>query len=384
MTRFVTLICLLLLNVMIFGQSGLELALPERSVMNNFEIHIRNFHADQIHSITGKKLTLNPDKIIFNGEVLNVKSFKTRGNTTLNYRRKSFSLSLIEPVDFLSSPIQRLAINNLAMDKNYWRARFCYLLMNTIDIFPLLNQYTELSINEKTQGTYLMIEKPEDYCRRLGSKLLIRREAGNRFHTEYMDGNLKAQVSQVKNISKLLKRQTGAFLYQSLNTIINLDDYFKWLAFNYLVLNGDYEDELFLFLDPETNIFGVIPWDYDDVFASTPHGGIQKRKHQEHKLLFSFESPIDLTIANDPFLYDAYLDRLQDVVTIITEETIKSTFEQVYQELAPFFTTPEIVAQSQYDQSGLTNIQNLETDLQNLYALLLDRRNSIANTLMLR
>lgn len=38
------------------------------------------------------------------------------------------------------------------------------------------------------------------------------------------------------------------------------------LAFNYLIRNGDYTDELFLYLTGKGNQFQIIPWDYDDIF----------------------------------------------------------------------------------------------------------------------
>ena len=69
-----------------------------------------------------------------------------------------------------------------------------------------------------------------------------------------------------KLIYKSLKKQNGEELYKTLNQWIDLDNYMKWLAFNFLVRNGDYTDEVFLYIDPEINKFKIIPWDYDDLF----------------------------------------------------------------------------------------------------------------------
>ena len=97
-------------------------------------------------------------------------------------------------------------------------------------------------------------------------------------------------------------------MYDSLNAVVHLDHYFQWLAFNYLIKNGDYTDELFLYLSTEDKRFDIIPWDYDDIFKSQPHDGFEKRnKVLDHKLLFSAEAYIDIVIDKDPFLYLEFL-----------------------------------------------------------------------------
>jgi len=281
--------------------------------------------------------------------------------------------------------VNKLAINNLAMDENYWRARLCFLLMKAVGIFPLKNQYTELLINGKTQGTYLMIQKPEDYCRSLGSDLLVRRGEGGQISIDYSnDSELKKMVKKLKRAPGLPKNFSDKQLSDSLNQIINLEQYYKWLAFNYLIRNGDYYDELFLFLDPETNKFGMIPWDYDDVFASQPHEGLDKRNHAlGDRLIYSSEASLDRAIGKDDYLYSNYLKTFLDVVNIITPEVLKETFEQIYQELYPFFMEQAIIAQSEYDQSGLTNINRLQDDLNKHYQFIVRRQSTVKTTIAL-
>jgi len=40
---------------------------------------------------------------------------------------------------------------------------------------------------------------------------------------------------------------------------VDIDSYLKWLAFNFLVRNGDYTDEVYFFADPGTGKFNIIP-----------------------------------------------------------------------------------------------------------------------------
>jgi len=370
---------ILLLGSSALAQSGLSFTTPDTKIDQRFEFLVNQYVYQKIMDISGDKLEVRTDEVRFNHQLLEVKSCKIRGNTTLNFRRKSFSLSLEKPIDFQGVAVKRLAVNNLAMDQNYWRARLCFLLMDQIGIFPLKNQFTELTINEETQGTYLMIQKPEDYCRDLGSSLLARREGNQQLTVEYtLDQENKQAVKILKKVKELCKTQSGKPLYDTLNQVMDFRSYNKWLAFNYLIMNGDYMDELFLFLDPETNRFNILPWDYDDVFASQPHEGQQSRDHTiGNQMLFSTEVTLDVVIASDQFLYQKYLEAFGEVLAGITPEALKKSFEQVYRELAPYFSNPEVIAQSQYDHSGLTNTELLKEDLDKYYQFLLNRRNSI-------
>jgi spore coat protein H len=257
--------------------------------------------------------------------------------------------------------------------------------MDHIGIFPLKNRFTELMINGQTQGTYLMIQKPEDYCRAIGSGLLVRRNSSQQFKIEFIaNTESKKSTRYLRKISELTKHYSGVLLHDTLAQIVDLNAYDKWLAFNYLIMNGDYTDELFLFLAPETGRYRIIPWDYDDIFAEQPHEGQQRRDQKfGNQLLFSSEAPFDLMIAGDEYLYQEYLKTFHQMLSAITPEVLKNAFERVYNELYPYFSDPEIIAQSQYDQSGLTNIELLREDLKLHYDFLLNRRNSIEATLVM-
>jgi spore coat protein H len=382
---WIALTSLLLFDHQLIAQLNLENAGPTSEINNRFDFEISDFSLDELLEVTGEKLTLKPKNVAFNGQPLKVKSCKTRGNTTLLFRRKSLSLSLDDPINFRGTSTKKLALNNLAMDQNYWRARLCFMLMEKIGIFPLKNQYTELVTNQRTQGTYLMIQKPEDYCRNIGSAILVRREGVRGLKIEYTDGaTAKKSMKPLKQLKELCKQYAGKPLYDSLKQIIDFNAYSKWLAFNYLIMNGDYLDELFLFLNPETDRFQILPWDYDDVFASQPHEGQKRRDHMlGGQLLFSSEAPFDLVIAKDEYLYQLYLEGFKDVLKTISPEVLRNSFLQVFQELYPFFSDPEVMAQSQFDQSGMTNLELLKQDLNQHYQFLVDRRFSIETALML-
>lgn len=363
----------------ITAQSTLVFSPSSRKIEHKFDITVNHYVEDKMLDLPGRKMTISKPVITFNDEPLNVKSCKTRGSSTLQFRRKSYSVSLKDPLIFQDIAVKKLAVNNLALDKNYWRARLCFLFMNKIGIFPLKNQYTELVINGRTQGVYLMIQKPDDYCQLMNSKLLLRREDGNKLTVDFArEIDARKKTKQIKKARTLPKYLSGKELSDSLSQIINLEAYRKWLAFNYLIMNGDYYDELFFLLNPETNKFDVIPWDYDDVFVSEPHEGMEKRnKALGDRLLFSSEADFDRAIALDDYLYHEYLNDLNEILLVLSPEVLKNTFEQVYQELSPYFINPQVIAQSQYDHFGLTDIDELGEELNWHYQFLIRRRENI-------
>ena len=92
----------------------------------------------------------------------------------------------------------------------------------------------------------------------------------------------------------------------------------KWLAFNFIVKNGDYTDEVYFCIDPAVDKFKFIPWDYDDIFAIAPHeGNAIKKDAIGNKLIFSSEDKLDQKIANDAYLYHIYLSVFQKTLKLL-------------------------------------------------------------------
>jgi spore coat protein H len=366
----------------VFTQAtGLSLAVPDVQSLgekNVFSFKVDAYAESKLEEISGEKYEIPSCEIAYNGVVLKTKSCKTRGQTTLFSKRKSYSISLKKPIVLGENKIKKLALNNLAMDQDYFRNRLSFLLMERIGIFQLQNIFAELRINESSAGLYLAIQKPEDYTRSQECTLLVRREYNEHFTIEDAHGkNVNDQMKRLRTIPKLSRKYEGQQLYDSLNAIVYMDHYFQWLAFNYLIKNGDYTDELFLYLTDDKR-FDIIPWDYDDIFKRQPHDGFERRnKVLDHHLLFSGEEYLDMVIDRDTFLYLEFLQSFKQVLEILNPDVLKDTFEKVYSELYPYYADPEIIAQSESDQFGLTNLSLLQADLHNHYQVILLQRKSI-------
>ena len=344
-----------------------------------FSFKVSPYGEERIHEISGEKFNIPSVEISHDGIPLVTKSCKTRGHSTLHFKRKSFSISLLEPMVMGDTEVKKLALNSLVMDQNYYRNRLSFLLMEKIGIFHLENYFTELRINGKSAGIYLALQKPEDYIRSLDSNLLVRREYKGRYTIEYEMGNdTREQMKSLRSIPGHSKALEGQELYDYLNGVLYMDQYFKWLAFNYLIKNGDYTDELFLFMVSGENRFDIIPWDYDDIFQRQPHeSSVRRNKVLDHKLLFSGEAYLDIVIDKDNFLYLKFMDTFQEVLEILTPQLIKDSFEKVYAELYPFYLDQEIIAQSESDHYGPTVLSILKEDLRQQFQILLMQRQSI-------
>ena len=149
---------------------------------------------------------------------------------------------------------------------------------------------------------------------------------------------------------------------------MHVEDYLRWLAFNYLVRNGDYSDELYFYIDPKTKRFRIIPWDYDDIFKTGPHEGMEvwKSKMDPSSLIFSAEDELDVKIANDPFLYHQYLKCLSSIIEELSDEKIGLIISKVYEDLSPLFTS-DIILKAASKDGYTTTPENLRTDLSNVY-----------------
>jgi hypothetical protein len=167
-----------------------------------------------------------------------------------------------------------------------------------------------------------------------------------------------------------------------------------------LLRNGDATDEVYLYTKQagDYEIFGIYPWDLDDLFADLPHEinrlwacgtvfGSRSYYSMDdvvadvgEKLLFSIEDDLDYKIAKDDYLYAKYLESLNIVFSIITDEVIDEVISETYNQISPFYDNDEIIAQSAYDQDS-TSRYLFEQNINDKREFLLSRRSWIIQKL---
>jgi spore coat protein H len=274
--------------------------------------------------------------------------------------------------------LTRFKLLALAMDYTYIENRVAFGLLEEAGIMPLFYKFVEFRINNETQGVYLLVEDPERFYKEAGSEYILRRGYDHRIEdSDYEAADHFIPVDEYekryREIYSLLATSSGIELYMELGQRLHIAEYFRKMAIDYLLRNGDYTDEVFLYAlkEKDTVRFHPIPWDYDDIFSENPHevgrswgmGNVFGPRYYDSqqdiyndigdKLIFSIEDDLDYAIAKDPFLYSQYEAELGNLLNIIDKEVVTKVFNETEEELSTFYNSIRVIEQSQYD-SDLT------------------------------
>jgi spore coat protein H len=349
-----------------------------KKIENSVSFNTTLYNYKRIRDTTGQKIRVKAISLIINGKTLDPEEMNTRGQSSLYYKRKSYSFSLKSEALFRhgerTESLKKFYAISLSMDKNYSRNRLAFEMMEAAQLFHLFYSFCELRINGQSEGIYMVIERPEDWAiKKKDSPLIIRRGYNNTIKNIKTNNNIeRGKAKKYKGyfgqIYRSLNKYEGEKLYRTLSNWLDMDVYMKWLAFNFFVRNSDYTDEVYFFIDPGTSKFSIIPWDYDDLFAVAPHeGNIESRKFIGDKLFFSIEDRLDKKIVADPYLYKIYLIQLKELMDQLSNDVLKRVFENTYAELYPYYLDNDIISKSRYDLYKDANLKDLKSDLLSVY-----------------
>lgn len=341
----------------------------------------------------------------FDGREYGLDRFEIRGENSLQFIRKGFSINLDDKLTFFideenqAREFEKIKLLSLVYDYTYIENCIAIELFKKVDLWPTFSFYSELKLNDHTQGIYLFIEDPEDYflCR-MDASFILRRHYDHQYKKYEANETRNTHppdyyLGKYYSIYSYIGQYNGMELYDSLMHVIDLPQYFSKLAIDLLLQNGDCTDEIYLYTKQagDYEIFGVYPWDFDDLFQEFPHeigrawasGSVFGTRiyystddviaDVGEKLLFSIEDDLDYKIAKDDFLYQKYLETLETVFSRITDEAIEETFVSVRDQIQPFYEVEEIIEQSRYDRDS-TSQQLFDINLAEKRQHLLDRR----------
>jgi len=366
---------------------------PDYNNKLSIDLEINKSNHNALIQNEGVDIQFKNPSFKFNGDPIPVDLIETKGKSTLAYRRKSYSVELSESINIQFDnrviTLKDFYLISMSMDQYYFRNVLAYRATERIGIPHVSFRYVELRINGNSEGIYLLTQKPRDLAlKEIQSPYVIRRDNSYVYRKEKVgDDNtrlMKLCRATFKNIPKACKKLSGERLYKALGDAIDLKQYMKWLAFNYLVNNGDYTDEVYYFAQPGTQSvhFGIIPWDYDDIFTLSPHEGMEKRnKAIGDVLIFSSEDLLDRTIATDPVLYRKYIDIFKDVLSDLDNELWQSIFEQIYTDLHTFLSDQAIIEASKTDLNPPESLVKFQKYLQTYYINVTVRRSKILKVL---
>lgn len=379
--------------------------LSEDSEKGVFQLFVQPELQERIFNSKDTAYTLEDPELVLmlNDRDLDIKEMRIRGRTTLDYRRKSYSVRLEDPIFVRGQKggevkkLTRFKLISLSMDYTYINNRIGFGILEQAGVLPLFYNYVEFKINGETQGVYFLLEDPEQYYKEMGSECILRRD----YHHGIEDIEYKPAlfnrpseeyVSRFKNIYTQLPDLKGEALREALESKMDLNQYFRKMGIDFILQNGDYTDEIYFYSMIEKNEirFKIIPWDYDDIFSPYPHevgrswstgnlfGTRTYDSHQDvldeigQKLIFSIEDDLDYAIAMDSVLYARYELVLTDLINTMDANMISTLFSQVENELTPFYNNEEMIYQSRYDYKP-TSFDLWQSNMQEKQALLEQR-----------
>ena len=337
-------------SIMIFALTFLLLGLsysaystnPPEKKFAEIRIYISKNQFNSLQSTTEEKMELSKPVMLIDQDTANVKEIHARGNNSLKFKRKSLSVELDKSLTVHTHDdkihLKKFDLLNLVMDKNLWHNRWSDINLEAIGLLPLYNFYCKVWINDEPQGIFLLIEKPQQAQEKLKSPYMLRRGPNHTITDDYFDDSDKEAAKKYKrqflSIYSIIKSSSEKEQVEQLNKVINLDSYFKFLAFNYLVMNGDYADEVFFYIEPKNQLFELIPWDYDDLLRPVPHEGRAERNREfADKKIFSLEESFDRTIAGNKELYTLYEQSLKKMLLTLDSTSLTVSAYKVLNEL---------------------------------------------------
>jgi spore coat protein H len=378
-----------------------------------FDIHVTGEQLSTIHTTHSRIEITNPDPAVYlNNDELMVDRLSIRGESSLNFWRKSFTLNLDQILTIIDSTenttvsLSRMKLLAQVFDYTYIENRIAFAIYKKLGLWPLYTRYAQVRINNEHQGLYLLIEDPEEYyLHKLHSGFIMRRGYHNAIDNyEYEPLNARFSSDHYQQmfykIYEYILAYSGNQLYDSLSSVMNVERYMKKLAVDYLLKNGDYTDEVFFYADendPNSRLQAV-PWDYDDLFSSQPHeigrnwgpGTLfgtrlyasmdDVRADVGDKLIYSIEDDLDYIFAKDEYLYNIYLEILRKVIEMIDDNTLNEICDEVTKKITPFYSIQAVSDLSKYDVDE-TSWEKFVLNMEDKRGFLLNRRLEIINKL---
>jgi len=210
------------------GFDSLNLKDTGRQIQNTVCFYISGADYRRISEITGEKITINPKLLTINRDTLNSFEISTRGQTTLYYKRKSYSFDLQSEAKFhhgeKTKALKKFFVLGLAMDRDYINNRLAFEMMETLKLFHLFYAYCELRINDHSEGICLIMERPGDWAlKKKDSPLVIRRGYDNSINeiktgTETDRDTIKKYRNNFRQLYLSLNKYEGEELYLAIST----------------------------------------------------------------------------------------------------------------------------------------------------------------------
>ncbi|MBN8540394.1 MAG: CotH kinase family protein [Deltaproteobacteria bacterium] len=323
------------------------------SGLNTIKIKMQDADFQKVIVGRGKKVEALAE-ISFNGGPFQKSEVESRGQSCLTAaKRPCLGIKTENKVQFLGANGLDGKTFNLAsmwQDRGFVSSRLGFDMFRALGIFELKSEYVVVWINDLPYGMYLVTEKPKKAIARITDDAWIgRRGYKTRLETveESKTISEKAAVSQFRSLYKDVANLLGEGLRASIESKLNLKRYMQWLIVNSVMMNGDYADEVFFYIDGKDpkRRFDIMPWDFDDLFKE-PHAGPENQARADSiksGILYGFENPLDVKIADDPLLARLLKEEAREILQKLTPAFVGGVIGQIQRDLVSYSREPEVL-----------------------------------------
>ena len=249
---------------------------PDSDSMHLASVHFKNSQIDEMVDSVGIRI---------------------RGNTSRKSYKKSLKLSFNTFVDggeFYD--LEKMNLNGEHNDPSIVRSKLSWDFFNEIGVVSTRATHVTVYINEKYYGLYISVEHiDEEFIQKnydddsgnlwkclFGSTLVYMGNNPDLYKFENGEGERPYSLvtnekeddySQLANLIYQINSSSNPNFEDSVEAIINVNGILKYLATNILV--GGWDDywslsnNYYLYFNPETKKFDLIPYDYDNTFGVT-------------------------------------------------------------------------------------------------------------------
>lgn len=349
---------------------------PQDLTINTLHLKLSDSDYSQLKASRGKKIAISnvTAQVHFtNGdqETLSNVILETRGQSCLGAVRRCYDIKFENKVVAnATTRFKEKSFNLVSMwqDRGYVSNQISFEILRKLNLFDLKMEYATLTINGQSEGLYLVMQKPQQAIKEITKDAWIARRGYSgsaETKEEAKSASTQALSAYYKSIYTDLKSSSADYVAQSLNQKMNLAQYFSWLTINSLLKNGDYSDEVYVYIDAAnmSKKVEIFPWDFDDVFKK-PHTSKVNTEHAalfETSLIYNLENPIDRAIQFNSILnnqFKATADQLLNKQ--IDDRFISEVTNTVRQRILPYLARQDVLMASKLDGGQGVTAQTVE------------------------
>lgn len=274
-----------------------------------------------------------------------------RGSHIRDFPKKSYTISFYQPPIYRKAKV--IHLNAEYKDPSLLRNKLSFDFFNDIGCLAPDAQFVFLKVNGKNEGVYLELESVDE-------QFVMKRKLprGSIFYAVDGDANFSLMSDLDKEVKKSLtsgyEQKIGMledinYLQKTIieiNTIsresfekeirrfINVDKYLRWLAGAIFTQNFDgFVHNYSLYLNKETELFEIMPWDYDATWGRDVNGEVMDSDY----LRIEGFNTLSARILDCPSYRSQYKKLLEEILQDqFTLAYLKPKIESMYLLIRPY------------------------------------------------